>query len=138
VTDSAAASGYEQIDDDLCRGFQEHLEIVGRRWNSAILLAGIRGATRFSEYRAMIAGISDRLLTQRLKELETEGLIERTVIPTTPVSIRYELTENGRELMALLQPLTTWHHGRVGTALTKSKSLTPTLHAVDGGRRLGS
>jgi DNA-binding HxlR family transcriptional regulator len=134
VTDSAAVSGYEQIDDELCRGFQEHLEVVGRRWNSAILLAGMRGATRFSEYRAMIAGISDRLLTQRLKELEAEGFIERSVIPTTPVGIRYELTADGRELMALLQPLTRWNHRR----LTNSKSLTPALRAVDRGSRVGA
>jgi DNA-binding HxlR family transcriptional regulator len=98
--------GFEQIDDDMCGGFQGHLEIVGRRWNSAILLAGMRGATRFSEYRAMIRGISDRLLTQRFKELEAEGLIQRKVIPTTPVLIQYLLTDRGRELMRLLQPLT--------------------------------
>ena len=120
-------NGYESIDDDLCRGFQAHLEIVGRRWTSAILLAGMRGATRFSEYRAMIDGISDRLLTQRLKELEVEGFVTRTVVPTTPVSIRYELTDKARELMQILQPLTSWSMKQ----RTKSKRLTPTLHAVD-------
>jgi DNA-binding HxlR family transcriptional regulator len=102
------ATGYEQIDDELCRSFQGHLEIVGRRWNSAILLAGARGAIRFSEYRGMIAGISDRLLTQRLGELQREGLIERTVIPTTPVQVQYLLTERGLSLMRALQPLTRW------------------------------
>ncbi len=106
MTSLPAEHGFEQIDDDVCRNFQGHLEIVGRRWNSAILLAGMRGATRFSEYRAMILGISDRLLTQRLKELEAEGLITRKVVPTTPVLIQYLLTDRGRELMRLLQPLT--------------------------------
>ena len=120
-------NGYETIDDALCHSFQEHLEIVGRRWTSAILLAGMRGATRFSEYRAMIDGISDRLLTQRLKELEAEGFVTRTVVPTTPVSIRYELTDTARELMQILQPLTSWSMKQ----RTKSKRLTSTLHAVD-------
>jgi DNA-binding HxlR family transcriptional regulator len=123
----AKANGYESIDDDLCRGFQQHLEIVGRRWTSAILLAGMRGATRFSEYRAMIDGISDRLLIQRLKELETEGFMRRTVLPTTPVTIRYELTDKARELMRILQPLALWG----ATQPTKGKRLTPTLRAVD-------
>ena len=113
----SAERGFEQIDDDVCRNFQGHLEIVGRRWNSAILLAGMRGATRFSEYRAMIRGISDRLLTQRFKELEAEGLITRKVVPTTPVLIQYLLTDRGRELMRVLQPLT--ELGR-----------TPHLHSV--------
>ena len=135
MSDAQPASGYELIDDELCRGFQEHLEIVGRRWNSAILLAGMRGATRFSEYRAMIVGISDRLLTQRLKELEAEGFVVRSVVPTTPVTIRYELTEPARELMRLLQPITLWSHAR---ALTRSKRLTPALHVVDGRRKLGA
>jgi DNA-binding HxlR family transcriptional regulator len=106
VTSLPAEHGFEQIDDDVCGDFQWHLEVVGRRWNSAILLAGMRGATRFSEYRGMIRGISDRLLTQRFKELEADGLITRRVTPTTPVLIQYLLTERGRELMRALQPLT--------------------------------
>ena len=63
---------------------------------------------RFGEYRATIDGISDRLLTQRLKELEANGLIERTVIPSTPVQIRYDLSADGRALVQALQPLTKW------------------------------
>jgi DNA-binding HxlR family transcriptional regulator len=127
------SNGYESIDDDLCRGFQQHLEIVGRRWTSAILLAGMRGATRFSEYRAMIDGISDRLLTQRLKELEAEGFAHRTVLPTTPVTIRYELTDKARELMKILQPLTLWsvRQEKAAAQRTKGKRLTGTLRAID-------
>ena len=110
MTSIAAApdTAYDQIDDEVCRSFQVHLEVVGRRWNSAILLAGVRGATRFSEYRAMIAGISDRLLAQRLAELQREGFIERTVTPTTPVLVQYRLSERGASLMRALQPFTRW------------------------------
>jgi DNA-binding HxlR family transcriptional regulator len=108
VTNAASSlpePGFEQIDDELCRSFQTHLEVIGRRWNSGILLAAVRGATRFSEYRAMVAGISDRLLSQRLRELESEHLIERTVFPTTPVQVHYRPTDRGRDLLRILQPL---------------------------------
>ncbi|MFY1578176.1 winged helix-turn-helix transcriptional regulator [Verrucosispora sp. WMMD703] len=103
---------YRQIPEPACRGFQDALELVGRRWTGAILLAAVRGARRFGEYRAAVAGISDRLLAARLKELEADGLIERSVIPSTPVQIRYTPTEQGRQLMAALQPLITWSHRR--------------------------
>jgi DNA-binding HxlR family transcriptional regulator len=102
------------IDDLACRSFQGALELVGKRWTGAILLAGARGARRFVEYRTRITGISDRLLSQRLRELEEEGLVERTVVPTTPVQVRYALTPLGTELIAALQPLVDWglRHGR--------------------------
>lgn len=98
----------ETIDDDLCRALVQHLEFLGRRWVGAILLAGLRGARRFSEYRAVVDGISDRLLSVRLKELEAEGLIARTVTPTTPVTITYAPTARGRSLISSAQPLAHW------------------------------
>ncbi|RVX46739.1 HxlR family transcriptional regulator [Nonomuraea polychroma] len=100
------------IHEPSCRSFQDIVELVGRRWTSAILLAGQRGARRFGEYRLSVPGISDRLLAQRLKELESEGLISRTVIPTTPVQIRYALSPDGEELMSILQPLVDWGYRR--------------------------
>jgi DNA-binding HxlR family transcriptional regulator len=90
-------------------------ELAGRKWNAAILLAGARGARRFSEYRSLVDGISDRLLAARLKELGVEGLIVRDVQPTTPVSVSYALTKSGRELISLLHPLVTWSRSRAGT-----------------------
>ncbi|MGC4857836.1 winged helix-turn-helix transcriptional regulator [Micromonospora sp. DT41] len=96
------------IHDDTCPSFQEALELIGRRWTGSILAAAAQGARRFGEYRATIDGISDRLLTQRLKELEANGLIERTVIPSTPVQIRYDLSADGKALVQALQPLTKW------------------------------
>lgn len=83
-------------------------EIAGRKWTASILLAGARGAERFSEYRSLVEGISDRLLSVRLKELEQEGLIVREVTPTTPVQVRYRLSPSGRELIAVLHPLVRW------------------------------
>ncbi|WUD70749.1 helix-turn-helix transcriptional regulator [Streptomyces sp. NBC_00510] len=96
------------IDDSTCPNLLGALELVGRRWTGGILAAAAHGARRHGEFRAMVGGISDRLLTQRLKELAAEGLIERTVMPTTPVQIRYSLTPDGQSLLSALQPLAQW------------------------------
>ena len=96
------------IDEEACRRFTTTVEFAGRKWNAAILLAGVRGARRFSEYRAAVTGISDRVLAARLRELEGEGLIERHVKPTTPVTINYTPSTDGLQLIELLQPLTEW------------------------------
>ncbi|MFI5615629.1 winged helix-turn-helix transcriptional regulator [Amycolatopsis sp. NPDC051903] len=96
------------IDDESCREFQHSIELVGRKWSAAILLALARGAQRFGEVHHAVDGISNRLLAVRLKELQTQNLVERTVIPTTPVEIRNALTESGRELLVGLMPLIHW------------------------------
>ena len=98
----------KHIDDAECRRFQQAAELAGRKWTAAILMAAFRGAERFSEYRELVSGVSDRMLSVRLRELETEELLTRTVIPTTPVQIRYTLTQRGAELIQGLQPLVTW------------------------------
>jgi len=104
------------IDDAACRRFQSTIEFAGRKWNAAILLAGVRGARRFSEYRNAVTGISDRLLASRLRELEAEGLIERHVRPTTPVTIHYSPSTAGLELIELLQPLVEWGNAHEPTS----------------------
>lgn len=96
------------IDDDLCRSFQASLELVGKRWSSGILMAISLGAERFSEITASVDGLSDRMLAQRVKELEAAGLLERHVIATTPVQVRYRLTPRGADLMESLAPITAW------------------------------
>ncbi|MEU7845978.1 helix-turn-helix domain-containing protein [Micromonospora parva] len=91
-----------------CRQVQSVLDTVGRRWSGAIMVAASRGARRFTDFRRAIPGISDRMLSQRLKELENLGLLSRTVVPTTPVQILYEPTARGSELLDFLQPLFRW------------------------------
>ena len=95
-------------DSEVCRTSQDAIEFVGRRWVGVVLIAGYVGARRFSEYRRFSAGISDRMLTQRLRELEHRGLIERTVVPTMPVQITYAPTPRGEGLVQALQPLVDW------------------------------
>jgi DNA-binding HxlR family transcriptional regulator len=97
-----------QIDDHECRRFAGSVELVGKRWSSAILLALARGAERFSDIPPVVPGLSDRMLAQRLKELEANGLLEREVVASTPVQVRYRLTPAGLELIASLQPLAAW------------------------------
>ncbi|RSM78681.1 transcriptional regulator [Kibdelosporangium aridum] len=89
-------------------GFQRTIELVGKRWTGAVLLAIGAGTERFGEILSTVPGLSDRLLSQRLKELEANNLVTRTVEPTTPVLIRYTLTRRGRELVHALQPLVEW------------------------------
>jgi DNA-binding HxlR family transcriptional regulator len=96
------------VNDDECRRFQSSVELVGKRWSSAILMAVWQGAHRFSEIIEAVPGLSDRLLATRAKELEQTGLLRREVIATTPVQIRYHVTERGDDLLRALQPLVGW------------------------------
>ncbi|MEJ1230956.1 MAG: helix-turn-helix domain-containing protein [Galbitalea sp.] len=98
-------TGWEAIDDAECRRVSGALELIGRKWSSGILLAVARGTDRFSQIRARVIGLSDRLLAARLTELEHAGLIDRIVEATTPVTIRYQLTPRGHDLMASLNGL---------------------------------
>jgi len=84
------------------------MEIIGRRWTGAIVRALLAGNVRFSEVRATIPGISDRLLSQRLKELEIEGLVHRQVLDTTPVRIEYHLTPKGEALASIVVAASAW------------------------------
>jgi DNA-binding HxlR family transcriptional regulator len=97
-----------QINEDSCFRILRAIDIIGTRWTGPILLAGARGARRFKEYRAMVPGISDPQLTLRLKQLQERNLVERTVIPSTPVQITYALTPEAEELISSLQPLSHW------------------------------
>lgn len=99
---------FQDIDDEECLRFTGSLELVGQRWSGGILLALARGASRFSEIVGSVSGLSDRLLAQRLKELAAVGLVQRTVTPTTPVQVRYALTDRGMSLLRSLQPLAAW------------------------------
>jgi len=100
----------ESIDDEACRRVNVVMDLVGQRWSSGILLALGRGATRFSQVVALVDGLSDRMLAKRLKDLQHAGLVTRTVVPTTPVQVRYELTERGLSLLVAMQPLMRWTH----------------------------
>lgn len=94
--------------DAFCPRFHHAIELIGRRWSGAILRAMLSGSARFSEIAATVPGLSDRLLSERLKELEAEDVIVRTVHPETPVRIEYHLTERGQALAPVIDSISTW------------------------------
>jgi DNA-binding HxlR family transcriptional regulator len=91
-----------------CPRFHHAVELIGRRWSGAILNAMMPGPQCFNELLAVVPGLSDRLLTERLRELESEGLIRRNVLPGPPVRVSYELTEAGQDLEPVIHALTHW------------------------------
>ena len=91
-----------------CPFYHEAVELVGRRWTGAILRVLMDGPLRFSEVSQMIPELSDRLLSERMKELESRGLVTRTVVPGPPLRVRYELSEMGHELEPALAEIETW------------------------------
>lgn len=92
----------------LCPRYHHAVELLGRRWAGAIICILLRGPARYNEIRAEIPDISDRMLAERLKELESEGLLVRTVIPQPPVGVEYRLTEKGRGLEAAVSAIARW------------------------------
>jgi DNA-binding HxlR family transcriptional regulator len=91
-----------------CPRYHHAVELLGRRWNGAILRAMLAGRARYAEIRAAVPGLSDTLLSKRLHELEAEGLVERRVLPTTPVGVEYRLTDKGRALQDAVAAISTW------------------------------
>jgi DNA-binding HxlR family transcriptional regulator len=91
-----------------CPLFRQAIELIGRKWTGAIIRALLAGATQFSELGAVIPGVSDRLISVRLKELEAAGVIERIVIPEKPVRIQYRLTPKGVALGEVVVAITDW------------------------------
>ena len=91
-----------------CPEFHHAVELVGRRWTGAILRALMTGVTRFSDLSEVVPGLSDRMLAERLRELEAESVVLRTVYPETPVRIEYSLTDKGRDLETVVDALSHW------------------------------
>jgi DNA-binding HxlR family transcriptional regulator len=93
---------------EVCPDFHEAIELIGRRWTGAIVCALIERPMRFGELGKAVPGLSDRLLSQRLRELEDEGLVEREVEAGTPVRVTYSLTATGEALGPAIKELKTW------------------------------
>ncbi len=91
-----------------CPFYHEAVELVGRRWTGAILRVLMDGPLRFSEIAQAVPELSDRLLSERMKQLEARGIVERTVIPGPPLRVEYQLSKMGRELEPALSELEAW------------------------------
>ena len=94
--------------DGICEHFQRAADLLGKRWSTLIVGAMLDGATRFSDLSEAVAPISDTLLSERLKQLEADGILRRVVTPSTPVLIEYQLTEEGRDLKRVIGELRRW------------------------------
>ena len=105
VADTASA---QRRREECCSLYHRAVELVGKRWSGAILHVLMGGPLHFSEIGHLVPDISDRLLSERLKELEAEGLVERRVLEGAPVRVEYSLTEKGRALEPALTQLKGW------------------------------
>ncbi len=97
-----------QAVNGVCPHFHAAIELIGKRWSGAIISALTAGPQRFAELARAVPGLSDRLLSQRLRELEEEGLVEREVEAGAPVRVTYSLTEKGAELGPAIGELKQW------------------------------
>ena len=95
---------------ELCSRFHRASELIGRRWTGAIIFVLLKSRCRFATLRGAIPDITDRMLSERLQELEQEGIVERTVIPDTPVRVEYALTRKGRALASAVDAIAEWAH----------------------------
>ncbi len=86
-------------------------DLLERRWQLSIIYAALTGALRFSEFAEAVAGISPRMLSERLRDLEAAGLVQRTVIPSSPPTVEYRLTPRGRRLGPLVEAMRAYAEG---------------------------
>jgi DNA-binding HxlR family transcriptional regulator len=110
---------------ELCTRFHRASELIGRRWNGAIIFLLLKQTCRFAALRDGIPDITDRMLSERLQELEEEGLVERTVIPDTPVRVEYSLTRKGKALAEPIQAITDWAEKFVVLGDTRARADKP-------------
>jgi DNA-binding HxlR family transcriptional regulator len=94
----------------LCARFHRASELIGRRWTGAIIYVLLKARCRFATLRDAIPEITDRMLSERLQELEQEGIVDRTVVPETPVRVEYALTKKGRALATAMDAIAEWAH----------------------------
>ncbi len=101
---------------EVCPNFHEAIELIGKRWTGAIVCTLTEGPMRFGELGKAVPGLSDRLLSQRLRELEEAGLVEREVEAGTPVRVTYSLTPMGEGLGPAIRELKSWANEWKSTA----------------------
>ena len=95
------------MDKTICPRFEKSMGILGQRWTGLIMYQLLTGPQRFCTIESAV-GVSGRVLSERLKDLESEGIVKREVYPETPVRIEYSLTEKGKALEPLMKEIETW------------------------------
>jgi DNA-binding HxlR family transcriptional regulator len=123
------------IGSPICPKFHKAIELVGSRWTGAVLQVLMAGPARFSTLRSAVGDISDRMLSERLRELEREAIVSRTVLPDPPVRVEYALTEKGHELQATLAAVARWAERWVTVEAPLATSASRGSNAPSGSRR---
>jgi len=99
---------HDFADERMCPKYEGAINILGKRWTGLILHVLLRGAVRFKDIREMVPQMSDKMLSERLKELEEQEILERKVYPEIPVRIEYELTKKGKDLRPVIESIHEW------------------------------
>lgn len=102
----------------VCPRYEQAVQLLGKRWTGQILYSLMEGPRRFCELTNAVTGLSDRVLSDRLRELELEGVVERVVYPHIPVRVEYRLTEKGRALEPVVEAIHKWAEHWVDIPLT--------------------
>ncbi|MCH6264807.1 helix-turn-helix transcriptional regulator [Bacillus sp. FJAT-50051] len=96
-----------QLDKSICPRFEKAMGLLSQRWTGMIIYQLLSGPQRFCTIESSI-GVSGRVLSERLKDLENEGIVKREVFPETPVRIEYSLTDKGQALKPLMNSIEDW------------------------------
>ena len=92
----------------MCPRYEQAAQLLGKKWTNLILRILMGQPRRFGEFRQQVPELSERLLSERLRELEDEGIVRRVVADRRPVFVLYELTPKGQELEAVVRSIQTW------------------------------
>ncbi|MGE5675451.1 MAG: winged helix-turn-helix transcriptional regulator [Mycobacterium leprae] len=95
---------YEQM----CPKYEKAIELLGKKWTGLLIRMLLGGPKRFGEFRQQVPALNDRVLSERLRELEEQGVVRRIVHDTKPVLIEYELTDVGRGLEPVVESIQHW------------------------------
>lgn len=108
LSETEAASRLENTGDRLTCAVETTLDIIGGRWKVLILHELLRGVRRFNELHRALNGVTQKMLTQQLRELEEAGIVHREVYPQVPPKVEYSLTPLGRTLEPILDAMHAW------------------------------
>ena len=122
-----------EADGGACPSFVAAMDVIGRRWSGIIIEAIGKGNTGFADVSRFVPQIGDTMLAKRLRELETDGLIQREVIDGRPIRVRYSLTVAGLALLPILRDITSWGHAYSMTEQTPAPQV-PADHNSSKGR----
>ncbi len=106
---AATLEGGTRMDySKMCPKYEQAAELLGKRWTGLIIRVLMGGPKRFKDIKEQIPEMSDKMLTDRMKELEAQGVLTRTVYPEMPVRIEYELTDKGKDMKDVIESIQVW------------------------------